>query len=651
MSEVRSFLDVNGRIAARLPQYEARPEQLELGLAIESAIREGRHLLAEAGTGIGKSFAYLVPAVLEACRDRDAGPVIVSTRTIALQAQLEHKDLPFLQAVMPLEWSAVTAVGRNHYLCLRRMHLANGERGLLFPDLEKEAQLARLVDWSMQTLDGTRLSLDPPVDDQVWDEVKAEHGNCLHKACPHYEPCHYQRSRRRMAQAEILVVNHALYMADLALRMAGASYLPEHQLVIFDEAHHLERVATESLGLRISLGSVLWQLRRLLPKRGKGLLASHGSQSSLELVEVLRGTAHDFFTVLENRVQSSGSATLALGEEVIEQNLSHLLELLSEELLGIAMGMSKVDLRMEMQARARGIDGLRVAMDALCAPRPRSDTESVEMVRWIEAGRRSPELRSAPLEVSQALGQALFAERSAVLVSATLGTPSDPDYSAVRRKLGIGEAQCLRLGSPFDYARQVRLEVPEAVPDPVQDAKGYLRSCCDLVRDAVLENGGRALILCTSWNFVHELSGVLRPELMAADIELLVQGETTLRNLLEQKRSDPSSVLIGTESLWEGIDLPGEVLTLLVITRLPFAQPDHPLTRARLARIRARGGSPFAEHSLPEAVLRFRQGFGRLVRRKEDQGRVLILDPRLRTRSYGREFIRSLPDGLQPDQF
>lgn len=651
MSDVLSFLGEEGRIAARLPDYETRPEQLELALGIESAIREGQHLLAEAGTGTGKSFAYLVPAVLAACRDREAGPVIVSTRTIALQAQLEHKDLPFLQAVMPLEWSAVTAVGRNHYLCLRRMHLANAERGLLFPDLEKEAQVTRVVDWSMQTLDGTRLSLDPPVDDQVWDEVKAEHGNCLHKACPHYEPCHYQRSRRRMAQAEILVVNHALYMADVALRMAGASYLPDHKLVIFDEAHHLEKVATESLGLRVSLGSVLWQLRRLLPKRGKGLLASHGSPSSLELVEALRATAHDFFAVLENRVQSSGSPTLALGEEVIEEELTRLLDLLNEELIGIAMAMNKVDLRMEMQARAKGIEGLRMAIASLCKPQTGGEAASVEMVRWIEAGRRSPELRSAPLEVSQALGQTVFAERSTVLVSATLGTASDPKYSALRSRLGIAAAKTLRLGSPFDYARQVRLDVPEAVPDPVKDAKGYLRTCGNLVREAVLENGGRALILCTSWNFVHELSSVLRPELNAAGIELLVQGETTLRNLLEQKRNDPSSVLIGTESLWEGIDLPGEVLTLLIITRLPFAQPDHPLTRARLAKIRERGGSPFAEQSLPEAVLRFRQGFGRLVRRREDHGRVLILDPRLRTRSYGREFIRSLPEGLRPDQF
>jgi len=218
----------------------------------------------------------------------------------------------------------------------------------------------------------------------------------------------------------------------------------------------------------------------------------------------------------------------------------------------------------------------------------------------------------------------------------------------MRRRLGIDNAETLRLGSPFDFGKQVQLEIPEAIPDPVKDPAGHARDCCRRTLAAVLENGGRALVLCTSWRSVHELANSMQAELEEARIELLVQGDAPLRRLLECKRKKSDSVLLGTESLWEGIDLPGDALTLLIITRLPFAQPDHPLTQARLGRIRARGGNPFFDHSLPEAVLRFRQGFGRLIRRSDDHGKVLILDPRLRTRRYGGEFLAALPPGLEP---
>lgn len=309
---VAAFLGRDGLVARRLPDYEERPEQLELAAALERAFGAKRHLLAEAGTGVGKSFAYLLPAVLHALRHGGHGPVVISTRTIALQEQLEHKDLPFLQAVMPQEWSSVTAVGRNHYVCLRRMHHAHRERATLFDDLGREADLLRIVDWSQRTRDGLRFELDPPVDDAVWDEVQAEHGNCLHKACPHYEGCPYQRSRRRLDSAQVIIVNHALYVADVALRMAGARYLPDHRIAVFDEAHHLERVATEGLGLRLGLGAIRWHLRRLHPRRARrSLLAELGTPQALLLVDQVRLAADRFFQLLDARVAGQPGATLA----------------------------------------------------------------------------------------------------------------------------------------------------------------------------------------------------------------------------------------------------------------------------------------------------------------------------------------------------
>ncbi len=632
-----------GVVARRLPGYEERPEQIELARAVERALAGKRHLLAEAGTGIGKSFAYLLPAVLHACAHQGHGPVVVSTRTIALQEQLEHKDVPFLQAVLPVEFSAFTAVGRNHYVCLRRMHHAQRDRGVLFEDMRHDGQLARVVEWSMTTHDGLRMELTEPVDDVVWDEVKAEHGNCLHRACPHYESCPYQRGRRRLETAQVLIVNHALYMADVALRMAGARYLPDHRVVVFDEAHHLERVATEGLGLRLGPGTVAWHLRRLHSRRRRrSLLAEHGTPQAMLAFERTRISAEHFFASLDTRLVKAGGQTAEIAtEELLDHDLAEPLAELGEAVVECAARTHDVDRRMELQARANGLNGLLRTVNVLCR------TTADGQVRWIERGRRGAELRAAPLDVSDALRQHVFGTgRTAVLLSATLGPANDDGFRWLRKQLGIDETATLRLGSPFDYRRNVRLTVVDSMPDPARDARGHVRACKQEVRERVVRNGGRALVLCTSWSLVRELAEALREPLAFEGIALLVQGEAPLRELLRRKRSEPTSVLLGTETFWEGIDVPGEALTLVVVTRFPFAQPDHPLTKARLRAIEARGGDPFLEHSLPEAVLKFRQGFGRLVRSASDRGEVVVLDPRARTRRYGRAFLAALPEGV-----
>ncbi|MEM7202612.1 MAG: helicase C-terminal domain-containing protein [Planctomycetota bacterium] len=634
------LLGPNGIIATRLPGYEVRPEQLELARAIDAALRERRHLLAEAGTGVGKSFAYLLPAVLLAADRRLAGPVVLSTRTIALQQQLEHKDLPFLQQVLPLEWTAVTAVGRNNYVCLRRLHLAHTERGLLFADPERQRQLIDVMQWSLATHDGTRMDLPAPVDPQVWDEVQAETGNCLHRACKHYEPCHYQRARRRMDGAQLLVVNHALYMADVGLRLAGAAYLPHHEVVIFDEAHHLERVATEHLGLRITEGTVRWHLRRLHAKNAKrSLLEQYGSPRARHLYHECDGAAAAFFAELEHRLGGAADA-IALGRAALDAELAERLGELGTEVVANSAAIREVDRQTEMKARGTGLLALQAVLTQLSAP-PASE----DVVRWVERDRRGPALRSAPLDVAPVLQQGVFANRTAILVSATLEVGPDPTFPWIRAKLGIGEAETLRVGSPFDYSKNVRVQLEEALPDPSQQPRAFLDEASARVRDLVLDNGGRALVLCTSWTFVRTLANHLAADLADAGLPLLVQGQAPLHRLLEQKKAAPTSVLIGTDSLWEGIDVPGDALTLVIVTRFPFQRPDHPLTKARLRAIEMRGGHAFMDQTLPEAVLRFRQGFGRLVRAAGDRGRVVVLDPRARTKAYGRQFLDALPAG------
>lgn len=638
------LLGPDGPIARRLDDYEVRPQQLELAEAIENALSTGRHLVAEAGTGTGKSFAYLVPAAAWAETHQGQGPIVVSTRTIALQEQLERKDLPFLHAVLPMEWSSVTAIGRNNYLCLRRRDLAQRENGL-FDEPERRRQLERIVEWSARTQDGTRLELDPPPPPEVWEEVQAEHGNCLHRACKHYDQCHWQRARRRMQTAQVLVVNHALYFADLALRIAGASYLPPHRVVFFDEAHHLERVATESLGLRLSARSVQWHLRRVHNRRSeRSLLARFGSPTARLFWQEAWTISDAFFAELGTRLRGSGG--VALHHEVIDEPLSHVLAQLATEIAAAASKTDEVEVRMELQARAKGIDGLCGMLRALCRP---AEVET-PLVRWLEPTRRGAQLCAAPLDVSAALGQHLFGDGpTAVLLSATVGTGNDPEFRWFREKLGIKDADTRRLDSPFDYDRAVELVVEEAMPDPTRDDQAFKREVAERTARHVIDNGGAALVLCTSWDFVRDLAGRLRPDLEYHGIELLVQGEAPLARLLQQKRELPNSVLLGTDSLWEGIDVPGEALSLLVITRLPFQNPGHPLTQARLAALRDQGKDPFADHTLPEAILRFRQGFGRLIRSEQDRGRVVVLDPRARTKAYGRRFLQSLPFSAEHD--
>ncbi|MBL8722652.1 MAG: ATP-dependent DNA helicase [Planctomycetes bacterium] len=645
---VAALLGRHGPIARRLPDFEVRPQQLALAQAIERALETRHHLLAEAGTGTGKSFAYLLPAAVYADRHQGEGPVVVSTRTIALQEQLEQKDLPFLHAVLPFEWSSVTAIGRNNYVCLRRLHAAQRDAGL-FADPDQQAQLAQLAKWSLHTKDGTRQDLPFQVQPEVWEEVQAEHGNCLQRACPHFDHCHWQRARRRMQSAQVLVVNHALYCADLALRMAGAAYLPPHRVVVFDEAHHLERVATESLGLRLGPRTIGWHLRRLHHRRSeKSLLARQCGPVARLLWEEAHQHADAFFAELDHRLQQGGRGEgLALHDQQLEESVSPSLRALAREVAECAARTTEVDVRMELAARANGLEALCATLRALCVPNPEAP---VAMVRWLEPSRHGALLCGAPLDVSQALRQHLFSNGpTCILTSATLGTSDDAEFTWLKQKLGIDRAKALRQGSPFDYDRSVRLVLEEGLPDPSAAASAFLREAGERTLAHVLENGGRALVLCTSWDFVRNLAAQLRPPLSERGIELLVQGEAPLARLLERKRSEPTSVLLGTDSLWEGIDVRGDALTLLVLTKLPFQSPGHPLVQARLAALRAQGRDPFAEHSLPEAILKFRQGFGRLIRSQQDRGTVVILDPRVRTKGYGRRFLASLPFTGSPE--
>ena len=698
-AEVAEILGPEGPLARALDGFESRPGQIDMAREVAASFHEGRVVACEAGTGIGKSFAYLVPAILWAVRNREK--VIVSTGTINLQEQLVAKDLPFLSKVLPVEFEFCLIKGRGNYACKRKIDELSRDVDLI-QDAEND-MLRDLGEWSHGSQGGSLsdLSWSPP--GNVWEQVMSETDKSLKAQCPFYDECFYYQAKRRASRAHIVVANHHLFFADLSVRQAMGNYdqdavLPSYRRVIFDEAHHLEDIASEHLGSRITRRGVQMRLGRMLSKDEQkgalpGLLRKLRQKGDPVAAEALeRGYAiglrelvqriEDGFDEVEQLISSSAaegrlaSASITsveqlAGAKIRQRELAEMepfwnsvrgylgdlrrhlegIQRLTEQALE-TLGRSRISpdtvksLGLDLESFTNRLSEFTGAVESFCE-------EDDRMVRWIDTQRPARGeaeftvgFSVAPISVARDLRQALFEPvRSVVLASATLSVADRPNFLADR--LGFGELPAERFRfrqhpSPFRFREQVRVVVPTDLPAP--GTADFERVLPLVLSDLLDASGGRAFVLFTSYSLLRSVYQRLERDLVGRGYSPFAQGQGQRSEILQQFMRSESGVLFGTDSFWEGVDVKGRALEHVILTRLPFRVPTEPLQEARLEELTAQGKNAFASFTVPQAVLRFKQGFGRLIRSGSDRGIVTILDRRILTKPYGKTFLASLPD-------
>jgi ATP-dependent DNA helicase DinG len=628
---VASALAPAGPLARAIPAFETREAQVRLAAAVSKAFTGGGILLAEAGTGTGKTLAYLIPAILSGHR------VLVSTGTKNLQEQIYFKDLPILRDALGVPFTAAYMKGRGNYLCLHRFEAWRDSGAIKTID---ETRSIRMIDeWSGQSETGDRAELeDLPEDAPFWTEISASAENCIGAECPRYDDCFVTKMRQRAAASDVVIVNHHLLCADAAVRQnAYGEVIPACERAVIDEAHQLEDVATQYFGRGVSNYRIEALARDLDRAANTDLIADREKADDLRTdVTRVRDHARMFFSALQllrfeggagsggdsrMRVRPGDTAkaaeaglALAGALDAVEADIA-LTRDISEEVLAMARraGEARDDVRFLLRA------------------------DDPDYVYFLEIRNRGVYLRASPIDVSYIIREVLI-DRMKTLVFTSATLTSDGSFGYVRSRLGVSDADEIRLDSEFDYARQAILYLPRSMPDP--RSPQFVRAASREIVEILKRTNGRAFVLFTSYANLREVRSVAESEL---EFPILVQGTAPRSALLRDFKATPNAVLLATSSFWQGVDVVGDALSCVIIDKLPFASPGDPITAARIEAINARGGAAFGEYQIPLAVLALKQGLGRLLRHRLDRGVLAVLDPRLRTMAYGRRFLASLP--------
>ena len=698
-NELERFFRPDSPMARALPGFEVRPQQSEMMEAVAAAFNEDGIAVVEAPTGVGKTLAYLLPAVLWSIRNKER--IVISTRTINLQEQIIHKDIPLLRRSLKAGFTSCLVKGRQNYLCLRKFERLLSEASL-FEDEATRAQLDALAEWAGKTEDGSKEELPFVPERELWDRICSEADTCSMGHCPNQQKCFVSRARRQAAKADLLIVNHHMLFADLAIKkelddFSALSVLPTYQRIIFDEAHSVEDSATEFMGVSATRAGALGTLSRFLRmERGqeRGLIpflriklvkdCHHVSVTEFEEIQKLiegellprlaqaRELVLAVFDVLRELVASKcreigREIKWRLTEQVLQDadvrrfHAEHVLPAVDAVSL-LAITAANLLRRLENLPPPEGgespialeviqLRAFTKRLERLAAVLAEATGEDLaeNTVRWIEidaVNAHFVRVARCPLEVGPSLAEWLYDKlKTIVMTSATLTVRHEFDY--LFERLGLDKTshdriQTLSLDSPFDFSEQALLGVLTDLASP--EEKGFLDQSLDVIREALEITGGHALLLFTSFSALHHAFRRLADDLRARGITPLKQGDAARTQLLDRFRADASSVLFATDSFWEGVDVAGRALQCVILPKLPFRVPTEPVLEARAEAIEARGGNSFLSFSVPQAVIKFRQGFGRLIRRRTDRGAVLVLDRRIVTRYYGRVFLESLPE-------
>jgi ATP-dependent DNA helicase DinG len=637
-----------GPLARAFPHFEPRSGQVEMAVAVARVLVQGGVLLAEAGTGTGKTLAYLIPAILSRQR------VLVSTGTKNLQEQIFFKDIPALREALGVPFTATLMKGRSNYLCLHRLDQLNDEAGPVSHDVF----LPIIRKWAGRTETGDRAELEGlPEDLPFWKEVDAAADTCLGTECPRYDDCFVTKMRQRAAASDVVIVNHHLLCADAAVRQnAYGEVIPACPHAIVDEAHQLEDVATQYFGYSVSTYRLEDLARDIERFAASGIVESqHDQREIAKALAAVRDHARSFFTDLvlaiggDGRGEAGSARSRTRQGEVRIRLTEAMLANARDSAADLLGALDLTESTLALLAARRPDAGEEVADDQDVAALARRAHEirdelrfllrasDSEYVYFVECRGRGVFLRASPVNVAAIVRELLLDRmRTTILTSATLTV--DGTFEYIRGRLGIKTADEVRLQSEFDFRSQALLYLPPRMPDP--RLPDFALAAGRQVIEILKRSRGRAFVLFTSYATLREVQAIAE---MALDYPMFVQGTAPRTELLRQFRQTPHSVLFATSSFWQGVDVVGEALSCVIVDKLPFASPGDPITSARIDAIRARGGEPFDEYQVPLAILNLQQGLGRLIRHRQDRGVLVVLDPRLRTKGYGRRFIESLP--------